>query len=109
MAAFERTAEYDAAISHYLATAGEVLPSDLPGALTLTLPLAKRCATAPIRRNARRSIWTAANRLPEQLHGKALSYNNLLDLDAHAAPALARAARRRHSAASANASCARRS
>ncbi len=42
IAAFERTAEYDAAISHYLATAGEVLPTDLPGALALTLPLAKR-------------------------------------------------------------------
>ena len=42
IAAFERTAEYDVAISHYLATAGEVLPSDLPGALALTLPLAKR-------------------------------------------------------------------
>ena len=36
------TAEYDVAISHYLATSGEVLPSDLPGALALTLPLAKR-------------------------------------------------------------------
>ncbi|MBV9333820.1 MAG: bifunctional phosphoribosylaminoimidazolecarboxamide formyltransferase/IMP cyclohydrolase, partial [Candidatus Eremiobacteraeota bacterium] len=42
VAAFERTAEYDVAISHYLATAGEVLPSALPGALALTLPLAKR-------------------------------------------------------------------
>ncbi len=42
IAAFERTAEYDAAIAHYLATAGEVLPSQLPGALALTLPLAKR-------------------------------------------------------------------
>ena len=39
IAAFERTAEYDAAIAHYLATEGSVLPSDLPGALTVTLPL----------------------------------------------------------------------
>ncbi len=42
VAAFERTAEYDAAISHYLGSAGEYLPSDLPGALALTLPLAQR-------------------------------------------------------------------
>ena len=41
IAAFERTAEYDAAISHYLATEGEVLPNELPGALALTMPLAQ--------------------------------------------------------------------
>jgi phosphoribosylaminoimidazolecarboxamide formyltransferase / IMP cyclohydrolase len=82
IAAFERTAEYDAAISHYLATAGEVLPSDLPGALALTLPLAKRLryGTNPQERAA--FYLDRADRLPKQLHGKALSYNNLLDLDA---------------------------
>ena len=82
IAAFERTAEYDAAISHYLATAGEVLPSELPGALALTLPLAKRLryGTNPQERAA--FYLDRADRLPEQLHGKALSYNNLLDLDA---------------------------
>jgi phosphoribosylaminoimidazolecarboxamide formyltransferase/IMP cyclohydrolase len=82
IAAFERTAEYDVAISHYLATAGELLPSDLPGALALTLPLAKplRYGTNPQERAA--FYLDRADRLPEQLHGKALSYNNLLDLDA---------------------------
>jgi phosphoribosylaminoimidazolecarboxamide formyltransferase / IMP cyclohydrolase len=82
VAAFERTAEYDVAISHYLATAGEVLPSDLPGALALTLPLAKRLryGTNPQERAA--FYLDRPDRLPEQLHGKALSYNNLLDLDA---------------------------
>jgi phosphoribosylaminoimidazolecarboxamide formyltransferase / IMP cyclohydrolase len=82
VAAFERTAEYDAAISHYLATAGEVLPSELPGALALTLPLAKRLryGTNPQERAA--FYVDRVERLPEQLHGKALSYNNLLDLDA---------------------------
>ncbi|MGA8474794.1 MAG: bifunctional phosphoribosylaminoimidazolecarboxamide formyltransferase/IMP cyclohydrolase [Candidatus Cybelea sp.] len=82
IAAFERTAEYDAAISHYLATAGEVLPSELPGALALTLPLAKRLryGTNPQERAA--FYLDRGDRLPEQLHGKALSYNNLLDLDA---------------------------
>jgi phosphoribosylaminoimidazolecarboxamide formyltransferase/IMP cyclohydrolase len=82
IAAFERTAEYDVAISHYLATSGEVLPSDLPGALALTLPLSQRLryGTNPQERAA--FYLDRADRLPEQLHGKALSYNNLLDLDA---------------------------
>lgn len=82
VAAFERTAEYDVAIAHYLATAGEVLPGDLPGALALTLPLAQRLryGTNPQERAA--FYLDRADRLPTQLHGKALSYNNLLDLDA---------------------------
>lgn len=82
IAAYERTAEYDVAISHYLATAGEVLPSELPGALALTLPLTKRLryGTNPQERAA--FYLDRPERLPEQLHGKALSYNNLLDLDA---------------------------
>jgi len=82
VAAFERTAEYDVAIAHYLATAGEVLPSALPGALALTLPLAKRLryGTNPQERAA--FYVDRIERLPGQLHGKALSYNNLLDLDA---------------------------
>jgi phosphoribosylaminoimidazolecarboxamide formyltransferase/IMP cyclohydrolase len=80
--AFERTAEYDAAIAHYLATEGEVLPSELPGALTLTMPLAQ-----PLRYGENPQLRAAfyvsgREHLPEQLHGKELSYNNLLDLDA---------------------------
>ena len=82
IAAFERTAEYDAAIGHYLAAAGEVLPAELPGALTLTMPLAQ-----PLRYGENPQLRAAfylgeRARLPEQLHGKELSYNNLLDLDA---------------------------
>ena len=82
IAAFERTAEYDAAIAHYLATEGEVLPSELPGALTLTMPLAQ-----PLRYGENPQLRAAfyvhdRSALPEQLHGKDLSYNNLLDLDA---------------------------
>ncbi len=82
IAAYERTAEYDVAISHYLGAAGEVLPSELPGALVLTLRLAKRLryGTNPQERAA--FYLDRPERLPEQLHGKALSYNNLLDLDA---------------------------
>jgi len=80
--AFERTAEYDSAIAHYLATSGEVLPTELPGSLALTLPLAQplRYGENP---QLRAAFYLAArSRLPEQLHGKELSYNNLLDLDA---------------------------
>jgi phosphoribosylaminoimidazolecarboxamide formyltransferase / IMP cyclohydrolase len=82
IAAFERTAEYDAAIAHYIATEGELKPSDLPGALTLTLPLKQplRYGTNPQNRAA--FYLDRSDRLPEQLHGKDLSYNNLLDLDA---------------------------
>jgi phosphoribosylaminoimidazolecarboxamide formyltransferase / IMP cyclohydrolase len=82
IAAFERTAEYDVAISHYLAAAGEILPSELPGALAVTLPLSKRLryGTNPQERAA--FYLDRPHRLPAQLHGKALSYNNLLDLDA---------------------------
>ena len=82
ISAFERTAEYDVAISHYLATAGEFPPSELPGALVLTLPLIQRLryGTNPQERAA--FYLDRRDRLPEQLHGKTLSYNNLLDLDA---------------------------
>ncbi len=53
-----------------------------PGALALTLPLAQplRYGTNPQERAA--FYLGRRDRLPEQLHGKALSYNNLLDLDA---------------------------
>ena len=81
VAAFERTAEYDVAISHYLATAGEVLPSELPGALALTLPLAKRLryGTNPQERAA---FYLDPAELSGTARGQRLSYNNLLDLDA---------------------------
>jgi phosphoribosylaminoimidazolecarboxamide formyltransferase/IMP cyclohydrolase len=56
--------------------------SELPGALALTLPLAKqlRYGTNPQERAA--FYLDRVERLPDQLHGKSLSYNNLLDLDA---------------------------
>jgi phosphoribosylaminoimidazolecarboxamide formyltransferase/IMP cyclohydrolase len=78
--AFERTAEYDASIARYL-EAG-LAASSLPGSLALTLPLAQplRYGENP---QSRAAFYLArTEQLPEQLHGKALSYNNLLDLDA---------------------------
>ena len=82
IAAFERTAEYDVAISHYLGSAGQYLPSELPGALALTAPLSQRLRYGTNPQNRAAFYLERPERLPEQLHGKALSYNNLLDLDA---------------------------
>ncbi len=78
--AFERTAEYDSAIARYL-EAG-LLANELPGSLALTIPIAQ-----PLRYGEnpqdRAAFYLAREALlPEQLGGKALSYNNLLDLDA---------------------------
>jgi len=78
--AFERTAEYDSSIARYL-EAG-LLANELPGSLALTIPL-----STPLRYGenpqSRAAFYLArTDALPEQLGGKALSYNNLLDLDA---------------------------
>ncbi len=78
--AFERTAEYDSSIARYL-EAG-LAARELPGSLALTMPLA-----SPLRYGenpqSRAAFYLPRNEaLPDQLGGKALSYNNLLDLDA---------------------------
>jgi phosphoribosylaminoimidazolecarboxamide formyltransferase/IMP cyclohydrolase len=78
--AFERTAEYDSAISRYLESG--MLANELPGSLALTIPISQ-----PLRYGEnpqdRAAFYIAREaRLPDQLGGKALSYNNLLDLDA---------------------------
>jgi phosphoribosylaminoimidazolecarboxamide formyltransferase/IMP cyclohydrolase len=78
--AFERTADYDAAIARYFESG--LLSNELPGSLALSIPVAQ-----PLRYGEnpqdRAAFYLARNaKLPEQLWGKALSYNNLLDLDA---------------------------
>jgi len=80
--AFERTAEYDSAIARYL-EAG-LLANELPGSLALALPLAQplRYGENPHSRAAFYVNREREIKMPEQLGGKALSYNNLLDLDA---------------------------
>lgn len=80
--AFECTAEYDAVIARYLASQGATGAAELPGALTVAMPLAQqlRYGENP---QLRAAFYLGASRnVPEQLHGKGLSYNNLLDLDA---------------------------
>jgi phosphoribosylaminoimidazolecarboxamide formyltransferase/IMP cyclohydrolase len=78
--AFERTAEYDSAIARYLESG--LVANELPGSLALTIPIeqALRYGENP---QDRAAFYLAREaQLPEQLGGKALSYNNLLDLDA---------------------------
>jgi len=78
--AFSHTAEYDASISRYL-EAGCV-PESLPGSLTLTLPLAKSLRYGENPQSRAAFYLPREESLPDQLWGKELSYNNLLDLDA---------------------------
>ena len=78
--AFERTAEYDSAIARYLESG--LVANELPGSLALTIPIEQ-----PLRYGEnpqdRAAFYLARElELPQQLGGKALSYNNLLDLDA---------------------------
>jgi phosphoribosylaminoimidazolecarboxamide formyltransferase/IMP cyclohydrolase len=78
--AFERTAEYDSSIARYL-EAG-LVASELPGSLALTIPLASSLRYGENPQSRAAFYLARTDRLPEQLGGKALSYNNLLDLDA---------------------------
>jgi phosphoribosylaminoimidazolecarboxamide formyltransferase/IMP cyclohydrolase len=75
-AAFARSSEYDAAIARYLD------PHSLPGSLQLTLPLAKALRYGENPQSRAAFYLPRGESLPEQLWGKELSYNNLLDLDA---------------------------
>ncbi|GAC1539759.1 MAG: bifunctional phosphoribosylaminoimidazolecarboxamide formyltransferase/IMP cyclohydrolase [Candidatus Velthaea sp.] len=78
--AFERTAEYDSAIARYL-EAG-VVATDLPGSLALTIPIEQPLRYGENPQDRAAFYLAREAKLPEQLWGKALSYNNLLDLDA---------------------------
>ena len=78
--AFQRTAEYDASIARYL-EAG-LLARELPGSLALTMPLATSLRYGENPQSRAAFYLSRSETLPEQLGGKALSYNNLLDLDA---------------------------
>lgn len=81
---FARTSAYDAAIAQHLSREFGVLPaSGLPGRLIVQAPLAQ-----PLRYGENPHQAAALyGRFPEyfqQLHGKELSYNNILDLTAAA-------------------------
>lgn len=76
---FELTSRYDAAVARYFSS----LQANEPDVLDLTLMKAQslRYGENPHQRAA---FYVERGRIPgfEQLHGKELSYNNLLDLDA---------------------------
>jgi phosphoribosylaminoimidazolecarboxamide formyltransferase/IMP cyclohydrolase len=78
--AFERTAEYDSAISRYLESG--MLANALPGSLALTIPIEQPLRYGENPQDRAAFYLARETALPEQLWGKALSYNNLLDLDA---------------------------
>jgi phosphoribosylaminoimidazolecarboxamide formyltransferase/IMP cyclohydrolase len=78
--AFERTAEYDSAISRYLESG--LLTNELPGSLALTIPIEQPLRYGENPQDRAAFYLAREAQLPEQLGGKALSYNNLLDLDA---------------------------
>ena len=80
MRAFERTAEYDAAIARYL-EAGSTA-NGLPDSLALTVPLAQSLRYGENPQSRAAFYLGHGYAKPEQLWGKELSYNNLLDLDA---------------------------
>jgi len=81
--AFAHTAGYDAAISQYLGS--RETPGDLPAVLTITAPktLSLRYGENP---HQTAGFYGDFGSAFEKLHGKELSYNNILDL--HAAVSL---------------------
>ena len=77
---FAHTAAYDSAILGYLARSGDALPERL--ALVLERRQALRYGENPHQRAALYATDERGIRDLRQLHGKELSFNNLLDVDA---------------------------
>ena len=76
---FARTAAYDAAIAAHLQKEFATAPAGLPAALTISAPLAQplRYGENPHQTAA---LYGRFHDYFKQLHGKELSYNNILDL-----------------------------
>jgi len=81
---FARTAAYDAAIAAHLGRVFQPANGALPAALSLQAPLVQplRYGENPHQQAA---LYGAFHEFFAQLHGKELSYNNILDLTAAAA------------------------
>lgn len=79
--AFERTAAYDAAIHAYLAARGGEAAEPLPARLRVDL---SRVATLRYGENPHQAaaLYGRTLEIAEPLHGKELSYNNLVDVQA---------------------------
>ena len=83
--AFARTAEYDAAIAAHLAKAFEPEAADaLPNVLSVHVPRAQALRYGENPHQAA-ALYGKFHDYFQQLHGKELSYNNILDLTAAAA------------------------
>jgi phosphoribosylaminoimidazolecarboxamide formyltransferase/IMP cyclohydrolase len=82
-AAFRTTADYDRAIANRLALVGQE-PEALPQVLDIRAPrrMSLRYGENPHQKAALYALGSAGVAGAEQLHGKELSYNNLVDLDA---------------------------
>ena len=85
LAAFERTSQYDAAISNYLADLSERSDGTLPDQITLNLRKVQnlRYGENPHQKAAfyaNAAEKTSGMVAARQLHGKELSYNNLQDM-----------------------------
>lgn len=81
---FQRTSAYDAAIANYLETqsqpgTGNVL--GMPARFTTTLPLAQRLRYGE-NPHQQAALYGSFHEAFEQLQGKELSYNNILDITA---------------------------
>jgi len=80
---FARTAAYDGAIASHLNSEFGIRSSELPQSLVISAPLAQplRYGENPHQRAA---LYGRFKEFYRQLHGKELSYNNILDLTAAA-------------------------
>jgi len=80
---YARTAAYDAAIAAHLSAEFGMRSAELPAALTISAPLAQplRYGENPHQTAA---LYGKFHEFFKQLHGKELSYNNILDLTAAA-------------------------
>ena len=81
---YARTAAYDAAIAAHLSAEFGVRSAELPSSLTISAPLVQplRYGENPHQTAA---LYGKFREFFKQLHGKELSYNNILDLTAAAA------------------------
>jgi phosphoribosylaminoimidazolecarboxamide formyltransferase/IMP cyclohydrolase len=80
---FARTAAYDAAITSYLSGVFEPAGGGLPKSLSIQAPLAQTLRYGENPHQAA-ALYGRFNDFFQQLHGKELSYNNILDLTAAA-------------------------
>ncbi len=80
---FARTAAYDGAIASHLANTFKARNDDLPNALFVHAPLAQSLRYGENPHQAA-ALYGGFKEFFQQLHGKELSYNNILDLTAAA-------------------------